>query len=169
MREVGWITRDTEVERRATGRPATAGRAFYVEQSGLYKGHGLPDAAAAGSGVDGKNGDEHRNVAAAQEIRRTVGSLEQTSCCRTLDAPTAESFCKRSSEVTDLIWTACGMSASWGTRYPIAARQTLFREGGHPDAMYVVLEGSLLVLGDSPEGELVIDQLGGTHWSVSWK
>ena len=63
-------------------------------------------------------------------------------------------------EITGLSLSAVRQQGILGVRYPLSARQTLFQAGDRADAMYVVVEGSLLVLGDSPEGELVIDQLG---------
>jgi len=161
VRDVGWITRDTEVERRYWQTCDLPGARFYIEQNpGFTKGHGLLTLLPLDLASTAKMVMNTGTSRLRKEIRRTVGSLERNVLRRTLDAPTAEELLQTVEEVTGLDLDSVRNVGVLGTRYPIAARQTLFREGEPSDAMYVVLEGSLLVLGDSPEGELVIDQLG---------
>ena len=60
-----------------------------------------------------------------------------------------------------VLFTMDGEEGRVGTRYPLSARQVLYRRGAQSDALYVVLSGSLFVLDDSdPVNEIVIDQLG---------
>jgi len=161
VRKVGWITRDTEAERRYWQTCDMPGARFYLEQNpGYTEGHGLLtlvplDAVSAAKMVLNTGASRLK-----KSIQRTVGSIERNLWRRSLDALTAEDLLQAAEEITGLDLDAVRQRGLLGTRFPVASRQTVFRAGDRADAMYVVVEGSLFVLGDGAEGEIVIDQLG---------
>lgn len=162
VRKVGWITRDTEAERRywrTCDRPAAR---FYIEQNpGYTQGHGLLTLMPLDAATAAKTAVQLGTSRIKKQLHRTMGSLERSVLRRQLDAYTAEELLSTVEEITGLDLDAVRQAGLLGTRFPVSARQTLFRAGDPADAMYVVVEGSLFVLDDSqPGGEVVIDQLG---------
>lgn len=161
VRKVGWITRDTDAERRYWQTCNLPGARFYLEQNpGYTQGHGLLtllplDPVSAAKMILNTGASRLK-----KSIQRTVGSIERNLWRRSLDALTAEELLQTVEEITGLDLDTVREKGLLGTRYPVSSRQTLFRAGDRADAMYVVLEGSLFVLGDSAEGEIVMNQLG---------
>lgn len=161
VRKVGWITRDTEAERRYWQTSDLPAARFYIEQNpGYVQGNGLLTLLPMDLLSTAKMVIHSGTSRLRKDIKRTVGSIERNVLKRPLDATTAEDLLQSVEEITGLSLSAVRQQGILGVRYPLSARQTLFQAGDRADAMYVVVEGSLLVLGDSPEGELVIDQLG---------
>lgn len=161
LRKVGWITRDSEAERRYWQTSDLPAVRFYLEQNpGYVQGHGLLTLLPLDFMSTAKMVLNTGTSRLRKEFRRTVGSIERNVLKRPLDATTAEGLLQSVEEITGLSLDAVRRQGILGTRHPLSARQTLFRAGEPADAMYVVVAGSLLVLGDSPEGEFVIDQLG---------
>ena len=161
VRHVGWITRDTEAERRYWQTCDFPVARFYLEQNpGYVQGHGLLTLIPLGMREAAKTVWSSGTSRLRKTIQRTVGSMERKVLRRKLDAQTAEELLETVEEITGLDLDAVREQGLLGTRYPLASRQTLFRAGDKADAMYVVLEGSLFVMGEDADGEYVIDQLG---------
>ena len=162
IRHVGWITKDTEVERRywqSTHLPAPR---FYVEQNpGYVKGHGMLtlvpfDAASLGKSIVNWGATELK-----KSFRRTVGSLERTVVRPRLDERSAEDLLLQIENFVGFDLDSLRDLGLLGSRYPAPARTVLFRRGDTADAMYIILEGSVFVLDvDTAGEEVVIDQLG---------
>lgn len=162
VRKVGWITRDTEGERRYWQNTDLPAPRFYLEQNPTYHlGHGLLTVVPL----------DHANLVGSvanwgakklkKALHRTVGALERTVLKARLDAPTAEDLLGTVEEVTGLDLDVVREHGPLGVRHPVPSRTVLFREGDRPDALYAVIEGSLFVLGNAPDGdEIVIDQIG---------
>lgn len=162
VRDVGWITRDTEAERRywqQCDRPAPR---FYVEQNPTYgQGHGLLTLVPLDAASLTRSTVNWGAGRLKKTLQRTVGALERSVLKPRLDSLSAEDLLSTVEEIVGLNLDTVRQHGLLGTRYPLPARGVLFREGEAADAMYVVLEGSLFILGRNPEGEeLVIDQLG---------
>lgn len=161
VRHVGWITRDTEAERRYWQTCDFPVARFYLEQNpGYVEGHGLLTLVPLGAREAVKTVWNSGTSRLRKTLQRTVGSVERKVLRRKLDAQTAEELLETVEEITGLELDSVREQGLLGTRYPVASRQTLFRAGDRADAMYVVLEGSLFVMGDDADGEYVIDQLG---------
>lgn len=162
VRKVGWITRDTDVERRYWQTSDLPSARFFLEQNpGYGQGHGLLtlvpfDAASLASTVFKAAG-----LKLKRSVQRAIGSLERGVLKRQLDPVTAEDLLAAAEEISGLDLDSVRAKGLIGTRFPLEARATLFRAGDRADAMYVVVQGSLFVLDDSTPGEeVVIDQLG---------
>ena len=161
VRNVRWITRDTEAERRYWQACNMPGARFYLEQNpGYTQGHGLLtlvplDLASAAKMVLNTGASRLK-----KSLQRTMGQFERHVVRRPLDASTAEALLATVEEITGLELDSVRTQGILGTRYPVSSRQTVFRTGDSADAMYVVVEGSLFVLDDGPDGEIVMDQLG---------
>lgn len=161
LRKVGWITRDSEAERRYWQSSDLPAVRFYLEQNpGYVQGHGLLTLLPLDLLSTAKMVLNTGKTRLRKDLRRTLGSIERNVFKRPLDATAAEKLLQDIEEIAGISLDAVRQQGILGTRYPLSARQTLFRKDERADAMYVVVEGSLLVLGDSPEGEFVIDQLG---------
>ncbi len=161
VRKVGWVTRDSEAERRYWQSSELAAVRFYIEQNpGYVEGHGLLTLLPLDLLPMAKMVLNTGTSRLRKDIKRTVGAIERSVLRRPLDPTRAEDLLQTVEEITGLSLDAVRQQGMLGTRHPLSGRQTLFRKGERADAMYVVVEGSLLLLGDSPEGEFVIDQLG---------
>lgn len=162
VRQVGWITRDTEVERRywqTTDLPAPR---FYIAQNpGYCQGHGLLTLVPLDGASLAKSLMKWGGTRLKKSVQRTIGSLERAVLRPKLGTQMAESLLAKLEEQTGLPIDAMRAQGVRGTRFPIAARTVLFRAGDRADAMYVVIAGSVFVLEQDAEGEeTVIDQLG---------
>ncbi len=161
VRHVGWVTRDTEVERRYWQTCDSPAARFYQEQNpGYAEGHGLLTLVPLGAREAVATVWSTGVSKLRKTIQRTVGSMERKVLRRKLDAQTAEELLATVEEITGLDLDVVRDQGLLGSRYPVGSRQTLFRAGDKADAMYVVLEGSLFVMGEDQDGEFVIDQLG---------
>lgn len=161
VRKVGWITRDTEAERRYWQMCDSPAARYFIEQNpGYAQGHGLLTLMPLDPATTAKAVLNTGASRLKKNILRAVGSIERNVLPRSLDALTAEELLQTVEEITGFQLDAVREQGLLGTRYPLASRQTLFRAGDRADALYIVLEGSLFVLGDAADGEIVIDQLG---------
>lgn len=161
VRRVGWITRDTEVERRywhMTNLPAPS---YYIDQNpGYVEGHGLLTLIPFDVASLGKSVMKWGATRVKKSVQRTVGALERAVRPR-LDERAAEGLLSQIEDVVGFDLDAIRSAGLLGTRYPVPARTVLFRRGDAPDAMYIILEGSVFVLDiDTAGEEVVIDQLG---------
>lgn len=162
VRRVGWITRDTEVERRYWQSSDQKAPRYFIEQNpGYGQGQGLLtlfqiDAAAAGKLVL-----KWARIGLTKRLQRLIGTLERKVLRPRLAADAAESLLRELEEISGRKLDGIRRLGILGSRYPVAARTVLFRAGDPADAMYVVVSGSLFVLDEGPSGEeSVIDQLG---------
>ncbi len=162
IRHVGWITRDTEVERRYWQTTHLPAPRYYVEQNpGYTKGHGMLtlvpfDAASLGKSLMNWGTNEIKKT-----FRRTVGTLERTVVRPRLDEKSAEGLLAQIENIVGFDLDAIREVGLLGTRHPVPARTVLFRRGDTADAMYIIMEGSVFVLDvDAAGQEVVIDQLG---------
>lgn len=161
VRKVGWVTRDTEAEKQYWQNCDLAGARYYLEQNpGYFQGHGLLTLLPLDGASMAKMILNTGTSRLKKSIQRTVGSVERKFVHRSLDAFTAEELLQSVEEITGIDLDAVRQQGLLGTRYPLSPRQTLFRAGDRADALYIVIEGSLFVFGDTPDGEIVIDQLG---------
>lgn len=162
VRHVGWITRDTEVERRywqaADLRPAR----YFIEQNpGYGRGHGLLTLVDFNPASLGKSVVMWGSARLKKSVQRTVGALERGVLRPRMDAGTAEDLLVAIEAATGLDLDAIRDMGLIGTRHPVPARTVLFRAGERADVMYILLEGSIFVLDTDASGrEIVIDQVG---------
>lgn len=162
VRQVGWITRDTEAERRywqACDLPAPR---YYLEQNPTYgAGHGLLTMFPIDTLSVAQTALNIGTARVKKTVQRAVGALERSVLKPRLDAFSAEDLLATAEELTGLNLDAVRQHGLLGTRHPLAARSVLMRAGQHPDAIYAVTEGSLFVLAKDQDGEeIVLDQLG---------
>lgn len=162
VRTVGWITRDTEVERRYWQTTDQRAPRFFIEQNpGYTRGHGLLtlvdfSPASLGKAVVTWSGAKLKKTA-----QRALGSLERTLVKPRMDEKQAEDLLSTIEAKLGLSLDAIRDLGVLGARFPVPARAVLFRAGEQADAMYVLLQGSAFVLDVGPSGEeVVIDQLG---------
>jgi CRP-like cAMP-binding protein len=96
-----------------------------------------------------------------RSLRRTVDALERTLFRPSLAEEQAETVLQHIERVTGLSLEALRALRAVGTRHPIAARTVLFSAGERGDALYFIVQGSLVVLEQGDDGqEIIIDQLG---------
>lgn len=162
VREVGWITRDTEPERRYWQTCDLPAPRYYIEQNPTYgQGHGLLTLFPLSTMSLAQTALNIGKARVHKTVQRAVGALERSVIRPRLDAFSAEDLLAMAEEITGLNLDAVRDHGQLGTRHPLPARSTLLRAGQHPDALYVVSEGSLFVLTTDPDGqEVVLDQLG---------
>ena len=162
VRQVGWITRDTEVERNYWQHCDLPAPRFYIEQNPTYgEGHGLLTLVPLDAASLTRTTVNWGAARLKKTLQRTVGALERSVIKPRLDAFVAEDLLTAAEEIIGFDLDTVRQYGLLGTRYPVAARTVLFRAGEAPDAMYVVVEGSLFILGKDHDGEeLVLDQLG---------
>jgi CRP-like cAMP-binding protein len=162
VRQVGWITRDTPAEQRSWHGSELPTPRFYIEQNpGYSQGHGLLTLVPLDAGSLAKSILKWGSAQAKRRLQRLRGSLERALWPTTLDEQTTEELLLRAEAAVGLDLDAVRRHGICGTRYPIAARSVLFHKGDAADDLYIVVAGSVFVLGDDVEGqEYVIDQLG---------
>jgi len=162
VRQVGWITRDSAAERHYWQHTDLPAPRFYIEQNPSYsQGHGLLTLIPLDTASMAKAAMNWGTGRLKKTVRRTIGALERSVLKPRLDAFSAEDLLSAAEEITGMNLDAVRQHGLLGTRFPVAARTVLFREGERADAMYAVVEGSLFILSKDSEGEeLVIDQLG---------
>lgn len=162
VRQVGWITRDTEVERHYWQSCDLPAPRFYVEQNPTYgQGHGLLTLVPLDAASLTRATVNWGATRLKKTLQRTVGALERSVLKPRLDAFSAEDLLATAEEIIGFDLDTVRQHGLLGTRHPVAARTVLFRQGEASDAMYVVVEGSLFILGKDADGEeLVLDQLG---------
>lgn len=162
VRQVGWITRDTEAERRYWQQCELAAPRFYIEQNPTYgQGHGLLTLVPLDAASLTRSTVNWGAARLKKTLQRTVGALERSVLKPRLDPLSAEELLSAVEELSGYNLDTVRQHGLLGTRYPLAARTLLFREGEAVDALYAVVEGSLFILGKDADGEeLVIDQLG---------
>lgn len=162
VRKVGWITRDTEAERRYWQQCDLAAPRFYVEQNPTYgEGHGLLTLVPLDAASLTRSTVNWGATRLKKTLQRTVGALERSVLKPRLDPLSAEDLLASLEELSGFNLDTVRQHGLLGTRYPLAARGVLCREGEAADALYVVVEGSVFILGRDADGEeLVIDQLG---------
>ena len=161
VRKVGWITRDTEAERRYWQSCDLPGATFYLEQNpGYVNGHGLLTLLPLDPLSTAKLVFNTGASRLKKAVHRAVGRIERDYMRRKLDALTAEELLATIEDATGLELDAVRQRGLLGNRFPLSSRQTLFRAGERADALYVVVEGSLFVMGNGPDGDIVMDQLG---------
>lgn len=162
VREVGWITRDSEVEREYWLNCQITAPRFYVEQNpGFVLGHGLLTLIPLDLNNLSRSLVSWGGGRAQRSLRRTVDALERTLFRPSLADEQAETVLQHIERVTGLRLEALRAQRGVGSRYPIAARTVLFSAGERGDALYFIVKGSLVVLEQSEDGqELILDQLG---------
>lgn len=162
VRQVGWITRDTEAERRYWQQCDLPAPRFYVEQNPTYgEGHGLLTLVPLDAASLTRSTLNWGAARLKKTLQRTVGALERSVLRPRLDDLSAEDLLSAIEGIVGFNLDTVRRQGVLGTRYPVTARTVLFREGEAADAMYAVLEGSLFILGEDPGGEeIVIDQVG---------
>ncbi|MCB9797074.1 MAG: cyclic nucleotide-binding domain-containing protein [Alphaproteobacteria bacterium] len=161
VREVGWVTRDTESEREywaSSPRPLVR---FFVEQNpGYTQGHGLVtliplDGAQLAQGVW-----EWGTRTLMRRLDRITGALRKATGTEGLSRAEAAVELVSSGQLVDVPVDALVQLLEGGEQMELHAGEVLFREGARSDAMYVVLRGSVFVLRDTPGGEpQVLDQI----------
>lgn len=92
-------------------------------------------------------------------LRRSLGTLERTVLHPRPTEGQLDLLRARIEAVTGLDLSGLQRLGPLGSRYPVAARTVLFREGDRGDALYAVVSGSLLVLEEGEEEE-ILDQVG---------
>ena len=162
LREVGWITRDTEVERQYWLNCQITAPRFYVEQNpGFVRGHGLLTLIPLDLQNLGRSLVSWGSGRVQRSLRRTVDALERTLLRPNLANEQAETVLQHIERVTGLSLEALRALRGVGVRYPVAARTVLFSAGERGDALYFIVQGSLVVLERGDDGqEVIIDQLG---------
>lgn len=162
VRQVGWITRDTEAERRYWQQCDLAAPRFYIEQNPTYgQGHGLLTLVPLDAASLTRSTVNWGAARLKKTLQRTVGALERSVLKPRLDPLSAEDLLSSAEELSGFNLDTVRQQGVLGTRYPLPARAVLFREGEAVDAMYAVVQGSLFILGKDEDGEeQVIDQLG---------
>lgn len=162
VRRVGWITRDTEVERRYWQTTDLPPARYFLEQNpGYSRGHGLLTLVDFNPAALGKSALNWGGARLKKVVKRTVGALERSVLKPRVDAGTAEDLLSLVEAATGLDLGAVREMGTLGTRHPVPARTVLFRAGESADDMYVLLEGSIFVLDADASGrEVVIDQVG---------
>jgi CRP-like cAMP-binding protein len=162
VRRVGWITRDTEVERRYWQSTDHKAPRYFIEQNpGYGSGHGLLTLFQIDPAAAGKLVLNWARIALRKRLQRLTGTLERKVLRPRLAADAAENLLRGFEQASGRNLDGIRRLGIVGSRYPVAARTVLFRAGDPADAMYVILSGSLFVLAEGPGGEeRVIDQLG---------
>lgn len=162
VREVGWITRDTEGEREYWLNCQITTSRFYVEQNpGFVRGHGLLTLIPLDVTNLGRSLVSWGGGRVQRSLRRTVDALERALSRPTLAVEQAETVLQHIERVTGLRLESLRALRGVGARVSVAAKTVLFRAGEAGDALYFVVQGSLLVLDHDAAGrELVLDQLG---------
>lgn len=161
VRKVGWITRDTETERRYWQTCDKPGARFYLEQNpGYTQGHGLLTLVPLEPASVAKTALRTGTSRLKKSFQRTVGSIQRNVWRRSLDPLTAEELLQAVEEITGLNLDTIREKGLLGTRFPISSGQTLFRAGDRADALYAVVSGSFFVLDEGAKSEIIIDQLG---------
>jgi len=162
VRKVGWITADTEVERQYWETCDSEPARFYIEQNPTYpQGSGLMTLVPLDAANVGRALANWGSGRVQRGLRRTLGALERTVLNSQLDGSQAEGLLRRIEERAGFTLDAVREHGLVGTRYPVPARRVLMRAGERGEDLYAIVSGSMLVLGQGPDGaEFVIDQLG---------
>lgn len=162
VRAVGWITRDTEVERAYWLSCQIPAPRFYVEQNpDFVHGRGLLTLIPLDVANLGRSLVNWGSGRVQRSLRRTVDALERTVLRPALADEQAESILQHIERVTGLGLESLRALRGVGTRYPVAAKTVLFRAGEAGDALYIIVQGSMVVLQQGDDGEeVIIDQLG---------
>jgi CRP-like cAMP-binding protein len=162
VREVGWITRDSEVEREYWLNCQITAPRFFVEQNpGFVQGHGLLTLMPLDFNNLGRSLVSWGSGRVQRSLRRSIEALERTLFRPNVANEQAETVLQHIERVTGLSLEALRALRGVGVRYPVAARTVLFSAGERGDALYFIVQGSLVVLERDDDGqELIIDQLG---------
>ncbi len=162
VRRVGWITRDTEVERRYWQNAEHAAPRYFLEQNPTYgEGHGLLTMFQIDPAAVGQILMNWGRIELSKRVKRAVGAIERNVLRPRLSEDAAEELLLGLEQRSGLCLDSVRSLGVLGSRYPIPARMSLFRSGDPVEALYVVISGSLFVLdSERSEEEILIDQLG---------
>lgn len=131
------------------------------QNPGFVRGHGLLTLIPLDFNNLGRSLVSWGSGRVQRSLRRTVDALERTLFRPNLADEQAESILQHIEGVTGLSLEALRALRGVGVRYPVAARTVLFSAGERGDALYFIVQGSLVVLERGDDGqELIIDQLG---------
>lgn len=161
VRDVGWITRDTEGERRWWLESGREDARFYIEQNpGFVQGNGLLtlvpiSAQSLAMGLASLGFSRlHRNA------QHTLSAVSELLGGATLSEEELAQILARSSAFRGVGSEVVAEIARAGQLRTLAARTVLFREGDAADSLYVIRSGGLRISVEDRGEKRVLDQLG---------
>ncbi|MCB9797335.1 MAG: cyclic nucleotide-binding domain-containing protein [Alphaproteobacteria bacterium] len=161
VREVGWITRDSESEREYwRGNPRRLVRFFVEQNPGYSEGHGLVTLIPLTTRQLAQGVMDWGARTLKRRMDRMTSALRKATGTEGLSRAQAALELVSSGQLADVPVEDLVQLLERGDQMELRAGEVLFREGERSDAMYVLLKGSAFVLRADPDGEsTVLDQL----------